>query len=182
MTVHALGDLVPVLGRGAWVAPTATVIGDVVLGDDASVWFGVVARGDVYPIRIGARTNVQDNTVVHVTADRSAATIGDDVTIGHSAIIHGCSVGDRCLVGMGSILLDDAVIEEECFVAAGSLVPPRMRVPARSFVVGRPARVIRRVRDGELEQIREAAAHYVQIARRFAAQLKDASSLAVVKT
>jgi len=171
MTVHALGDLAPKLGRGAWIAPSAAVIGDVVVGDDASLWFGVVARGDVYPIRIGARTNVQDNSVVHVTAGKSAATIGDDVTIGHLALIHGCTVGDRCLVGMGSILLDDAVIEEECFVAAGSLVPPRMRVPARSFVRGRPARVIRPVTEAELTQMRDAAAHYVQVARRFRREL-----------
>lgn len=168
MPVHSLRDLTPTLGRDVFVASNAMVIGDVVVGDDSSVWFGVVVRGDGFPIRIGARTNIQDNSVVHITGGRSATTIGDEVTVGHSVIVHGCTIGDRCLVGMGSIVLDDAVLEDECFVAAGSLVPPRMRVPSRSFVMGRPAKVIRTVKDDELDQIREAASHYVENARDFA--------------
>ncbi|MBS2016170.1 MAG: gamma carbonic anhydrase family protein [Deltaproteobacteria bacterium] len=171
MPVHPLGDLRPALGRDVFVAPSASVIGDVVVGDESSLWFGVVVRGDVFPIRIGARTNIQDNSVVHVTGGRSATTIGDDVTVGHAVIVHGCTIGHRCLVGMGSLVLDDAVIEDECFVAAGSLVPPRMVVPARSFVMGRPAKVIRPVKDDELVQIREASRHYVDNARRFARDL-----------
>ncbi len=171
MPVHALGDLRPTLGRDVFVAPNATVIGDVVIGEASSLWFGVVVRGDVFPIRIGARTNIQDNSVVHVTGGRSKTTIGDDVTIGHLAMVHGCTVGNGCLIGMGSIVLDDAILEDECFVAAGSLVLPRMRVPKRSFLMGRPAKVVRPVKDAELEQMREAATHYVANAASFRMEL-----------
>jgi carbonic anhydrase/acetyltransferase-like protein (isoleucine patch superfamily) len=167
MGLYALGDIVPTLGRDVFVADSAAVIGDVHLGDEASVWFGAVLRGDYFPIRIGARTNVQDNAVVHITADRAATTVGDDVTIGHAAVIHGCTIGNRCLVGMGSIVLDGAVLGEESFVAAGSLVTPGSIVPPRSFVVGSPAKVKRSVEPKELEWIRSAAAVYVGHARDF---------------
>ncbi|CAN5906440.1 gamma carbonic anhydrase family protein [soil metagenome] len=171
MTVFALNGVVPKVGRGVFVAPSASVIGDVVLGDESSVWFGTVLRGDVFPIRIGARTNVQDNAVVHVTGGQAATSVGDDVTIGHMALIHGCTVGNRCLIGMGSVLLDGAVIEDDCLVAAGSLVPPRMRIPSRSLVMGRPAKVIRVLGTADLEHIREAGALYVGYARDFASGL-----------
>ena len=169
--IYALKGLTPTLGRGVFVAPTASVIGDVVIGDESSVWFGAVVRGDVFPIRIGARTNVQDNAVVHVTGGKAATTIGDDVTIGHLALIHGCTIGSHCLIGMGSILLDGAVIEDECLVAAGTLVPPRMRVPARSLVMGSPAKVVRRLGPADLEHIREAGALYVGYSREYAGGL-----------
>ncbi len=124
-------------------------------------------RGDYFPIRVGARTNIQDNAVVHITADTAPTTLGDDVTVGHAAILHGCTIGDRCLVGMGSIVLDGAVIGEESFVAAGSLVSPGTIVPPRSFVIGRPAKVIRRTTDEDLAWIRTAASLYVGYARDF---------------
>jgi carbonic anhydrase/acetyltransferase-like protein (isoleucine patch superfamily) len=171
MAVFALKGVTPILGKGTFVAPTASVIGDVVIGDESSVWFGTVLRGDVFPIRVGARSNVQDNAVVHVTGGKAATTIGDDVTIGHIALIHGCTVGNRCLIGMGSILLDGAVIEDDCLVAAGSLVPPRMRIPARSVVMGRPAKVVRVLDANDLEHIREAGALYVGYARDFVSGL-----------
>ena len=174
MTVYALKGVAPTLGKDTFVAPTASVIGDVVLGDEASVWFGTVLRGDVFPIRIGARTNVQDNAVVHVTGGQARTTIGDDVTIGHMALIHGCTIGNRCLIGMGSILLDGATIEDDCLVAAGSLVPPGMRIPAGSLIMGRPARVLRVLTPSDLEHIREAGALYVGYARDFAAGLTTA--------
>ena len=167
MPIFDLKGVSPKLGRAVFVAPTATVIGDVVIGDESSLWFGTVVRGDVFPIRIGMRTNVQDNAVVHVTGGKAATTIGDDVTVGHLAIVHGCTIGKRCLIGMGSIILDGAVIEDECFVAAGSLVPPGMRVPTRSLVMGRPAKVVRPVETGDLEHIREAAALYAGYARDY---------------
>jgi len=167
MGLYALGDLVPTLGRDVFVADSAAVIGDVHLGDEASVWFGAVLRGDYFPIRVGARTNVQDNVVVHITADQAATTIGDDVTIGHAAVIHGCTIGNRCLIGMGSIVLDGAVVGEDSFVAAGSLVAPGTIVPARSFVLGRPAKVKRPAEPRELEWIRTAAALYAGYARDF---------------
>jgi gamma-carbonic anhydrase len=162
----------PTIGRDVFIAPNATVLGDVVIGESSSVWFGVVLRGDVFPIRIGARTNIQDNSVVHVTGGKSATAIGDDVTVGHLALVHGCTIGNRCLVGMGSVVLDDAVIEDDCFIAAGALIPPRMRIPARSLVMGRPGKVVRTIDQAQLDQIREAASVYVQYARDAMTELK----------
>ena len=169
--IYTLKGKTPTLGRDVFVAPNATVIGDVVLGEESTVWFGTVLRGDVFPIRVGARTNVQDNAVVHVTGGKASTTIGDDVTIGHLALIHGCTVGNRCLIGMGSILLDGAVIEDDCLVAAGTLVPPRMRIPAGSLVMGRPAKVIRALDAADLEHIREAGSLYVGYGRDYAESL-----------
>ncbi|MDB4936670.1 MAG: carbonic anhydrase, family 3 [Labilithrix sp.] len=169
--IYTLAGVTPKLGRGVFVAPNASVIADVVLGDESSVWFGTVLRGDVFPIRVGARTNIQDNAVVHVTGGKAATTIGDDVTIGHLALVHGCTIGARCLIGMGSILLDGVVVEDDCLVAAGSLVPPRMRIPARSLVMGRPAKVVRTLDLGDLEHIREAGALYVGYARGYPGKL-----------
>jgi gamma-carbonic anhydrase len=162
---------VPVLGRDAWIAPTATVIGDVELGDEASVWFGAVLRGDIGAIRIGARTNVQDLACVHMTEGLSATTVGVDVTIGHGAILHGCTIGDRCLIGMGSILLDNCVIGEGSVIAAGTLVPPRMVVPPGSLVRGNPGKVVRPVSEAEAAMGRDGAEHYVAGARRFRAEM-----------
>jgi carbonic anhydrase/acetyltransferase-like protein (isoleucine patch superfamily) len=174
MPLYTYKDVTPALGRDVFIAPNATVIGDVAIGDASSVWFGVVIRGDVFPIRIGARTNVQDNAVIHVTGGKASTTIGDDVTVGHLALLHGCTIGSQCLIGMGSIVLDGAVIEDECFVAAGSLVSPGTRIPARSLAIGRPARVIRKLEDADLADIRTAGALYVQYARDFATDLKRA--------
>jgi gamma-carbonic anhydrase len=172
MPLYSYKGVAPNLGRGVYLAPNATVIGDVVIGDDSSVWFGAVLRGDVFPIRIGARTNVQDNAVVHVTGSKAATTIGDDVTVGHLALIHGATIGNRCLIGMGSIVLDGAIVEDECFIAAGALVPPGMRVPSRSLMVGRPARKARTLNDAELEDIKNAGALYTQYARDFSTDVK----------
>jgi carbonic anhydrase/acetyltransferase-like protein (isoleucine patch superfamily) len=167
MAIYELKGVRPRLGRGVFIADGARVIGDVHLGDGASVWFGAVLRGDYMPIRVGARTNIQDNAVVHITSGESGATIGDDVTVGHSAIVHGCTVGSGCLIGMGSIVLDGAVVGEESFVAAGSLVTPGTIIPPRSFAVGRPARVARAVTERDLATLREAAARYAQYAGEF---------------
>ena len=157
----------PRVGRDVYIAPNATVLGDVELGDESSVWFGVVLRGDVFPIRLGARTNVQDNTVVHVTGGRAATIIGDDVTIGHLALLHGCRIGNRTLIGMGSIVLDNAVVGEECIVASGSLVAPNTQIPPRSLVMGRPAKVVRALNEADLAWIREASSHYVTYGKTF---------------
>jgi carbonic anhydrase/acetyltransferase-like protein (isoleucine patch superfamily) len=157
----------PRLGPSVFVAPGAHVIGDVVLGEAASVWFGAVLRGDYMPIRVGARTNVQDNAVLHITSEEHGTTVGDDVTIGHSAIVHGCTIGHRCLVGMGSTVLDGAVVGDDSFIAAGSLVTPGTIIPPRSFVLGRPAKVARPVSDRDLQGMRIAAERYVAYAREF---------------
>jgi gamma-carbonic anhydrase len=173
MPVYALGKLRPELGREVFVAPNATIVGDVVLGESSSVWYGAVLRGDVMPIRVGARTNIQDNAVVHVTSGKASTSIGDDVTIGHLAIVHGCTVGNACLLGMGSIVLDGAVLEDECFVAAGALVPPKMRAPSRSFLIGRPAKIARTLGEADLVEMRSASALYVQYARDHAMGLRE---------
>lgn len=161
MALYALGDRIPTLAADAFVAETAAVIGDVALGALASVWPSAVLRGDTDPIRIGARSNLQDGAVVHVTAGSAPTTVGDDVTVGHLALLHGCTVGSRVLVGMGAIVLDHAVVGDESFVAAGSLVTPRTVIPPRSFVRGAPAKVVRAIRDEELAWILASSAAYV---------------------
>ncbi|WP_394820545.1 gamma carbonic anhydrase family protein [Pendulispora albinea] len=162
----------PILGPGVYVAPQATVIGKVHLAEAASVWFGAVLRGDVGVIRIGARTNVQDNAVIHVTGGLTDTTVGEDVTIGHLALLHGCTIGDRCLVGMGSIVLDNATIGDECFIGAGTLITPATVIPPRSFVLGRPGKVIRAVTETDLAWIVESGKHYAEYAKRFTTSLK----------
>jgi len=160
----------PVLGRGVFLAETCAVIGDVEIGDETSIWYGTVIRGDVMPIRIGARTSVQDNTVVHVTAGRYGTTIGNDCTIGHGAIIHACTVEDFCLIGMGSVILDGARIGRGSLVGAGALVTPGTDIPPDSLVIGSPAKVKRPINEREREQIVFGAAHYVELTRRYLAE------------
>lgn len=155
--------------RSAFIAPTALVVGDVVLGDGASVWYGAVIRGDVAPIRIGSRTNVQDLCVLHATGGRPGLYLGSEVTVGHRAILHGATIGDRCLIGMGAILLDDCEIGEESLVAAGSVVLEGTRVPPRSFVAGIPAAVKGPIPPRVHALLRDSAATYVELARSHAA-------------
>ncbi len=161
----------PRCGPGAFVAPGAAVIGDVVLGEDASVWFNAVIRGDVFPIRIGDRTNIQDGAILHVTSGVHATTVGDDVTVGHGAIVHGCTIEDRCLIGMGSVILDGAHIGEGSLIAAGAVVPPGMQVPPGSVVMGSPGKIRRQTTDAEKAGFLMSAAHYVELARRHARPL-----------
>ena len=145
----------------AYIDSSAQVIGDVEIGEESSVWMAVVIRGDVNRIHIGRRSNVQDGTVVHVMKDTHATTIGDDVTIGHAAVIHGCTVEDRCLIGMGAILLNGARIGAGSIVAAGTLVVEGMEVPPRSLVMGSPGRVKRALTDAEIAGIQALADRYV---------------------
>ena len=159
----------PQLGEGVFLAETCAVIGDVVVGDQSSIWYGTTLRGDVMPIRIGARTSVQDGPVVHVTSGFSGTEIGSDCTIGHSAIIHACTIEDSCLIGMGSIILDGAHIGRGSLVGAGALVTPGTIIPPGSLVIGSPARVRRPVNDKEREQIDYGAKHYVELARAYLA-------------
>ena len=167
--IRSFGGHQPQLGRGVFLAETCAVIGDVVIGDESSIWYSTVVRGDVMPIRIGARTSIQDAAVIHVTAGRSGTIIGDDCTVGHSAIIHACSVEDSCLIGMGSILLDGVRIGRGSLVGAGALVTPGTDIPPGSLVIGSPARVKRTINDREREQIRDGAVHYVELTRRYLA-------------
>ena len=152
----------PAVHATVFVDASAQVIGDVEIGPESSVWMNVVVRGDVNTIRIGARSNVQDGCVVHVMHDTHPTRIGDDVTIGHGAIVHGCTIGDRVLVGMGAILLNGVEVGDDCIVAAGTLVPERTRIPSRSLVMGSPAKVRRSLTDDEVGSILEYSANYVR--------------------
>jgi len=180
MASYELGTKRPTFGRDVFVADSSAVIADVTLGDESSVWFGAVLRGDYAPIRLGSRTNVQDNAVVHIASHQSPGSadrptlIGDDVTVGHAAILHACTVGARCLVGMGSILLDGVVVGDESFIAAGTLITPNTIIPPRSFVLGRPSKVIRNVTDEEVTSILHSALNYAAFARDFREQCKRA--------
>jgi carbonic anhydrase/acetyltransferase-like protein (isoleucine patch superfamily) len=150
----------PKLGERVYVDASAQVIGDVELGDHASVWMNAVVRGDVNGIRIGRGTNVQDNCVLHVTADHRTE-LAEEVTVGHSVTLHGCRIGSRCLIGIGAIVLNGADVGEESVVAAGSLVPEGMKVPARSLVMGTPAKVRRPVTEEERQGLRRLAEDYL---------------------
>ncbi len=162
-------DTTPTLGRDVFVADTARVIGDVHLGDEVNVWYGTVVRGDVHHIRVGARTNLQDNSVVHVTSGRHPTHIGAEVTVGHRAVIHGCTIEDRALIGMGAVVMDGAVVGQEAMVGAGALVTPGTVIPPRTLAVGSPARVKRPLTDDEVASLRRSAAHYVTLAARYVA-------------
>jgi gamma-carbonic anhydrase len=159
--IRAYKGIRPSLGPRAWVDPSAQVIGDVALGEDASVWMTSVVRGDVNRIRIGARTNVQDACVLHVTAQHPT-TLAEDVTVGHSVTLHGCTIGRLCLIGIGAIVLNGAVVGEESIVAAGALVPEGMLVPPGSVVMGSPAKVRRAVTEEERAGLRRYAENYVR--------------------
>lgn len=157
----------PKLHESVFVAPGVRIIGDVEIGAESSVWFNTVIRGDVHWIRIGKQTNVQDGTVLHVTEGQNPLLIGNSVTIGHMAMLHGCTVKDFALIGIGSIILDGAVIGKEAFIGAGSLVPPNMIVPPRVLCLGRPAKPVRDLREDELEGLRKSAEHYAEHARTY---------------
>ena len=153
--------VLPRVHSTAFVDDSAQVIGDVEIGEESSVWMTVVIRGDVHRIRIGRRSNLQDGTVVHVMNRTHPTTVGDHVTIGHAALLHGCTIEDRCLIGMGAILLNGAHIGTGSVVAAGALVVEEMKVPPRSLVMGSPAKVKRQVTDAEFENIQALADRYV---------------------
>ncbi|MEZ4698748.1 MAG: gamma carbonic anhydrase family protein [Rhodothermales bacterium] len=159
--LHPFRGIVPTVPASAYLAPSADVIGDVVLGPFCSVWFNATIRGDVNTIRIGAETNIQDNAVVHVTGKTGPTYIGNRVTVGHSAIVHGCTVEDRVLIGMGAIILDQAVIGAGSIVGAGALVTGRTLVPPGSLVYGNPARVIRSLTEEEIASIDVYADKYL---------------------
>jgi carbonic anhydrase/acetyltransferase-like protein (isoleucine patch superfamily) len=152
----------PVVHRTAYVDASAQVIGDVEIGADSSIWMNAVVRGDVNSIRIGQRSNVQDGTVVHVMHETHPTRIGDDVTIGHAAVVHGCTVGNRVLVGMGATILNGAVIGDDTIIAAGSLVTEGSVIPSRSLVMGSPGKVRRTLSDADVASILEYAANYVR--------------------
>ena len=166
----------PRLAPDAFAAPGATLIGDVELGAQASVWFGCVVRGDVQRVRIGARTNFQDGGIIHVSREGLATLIGVEVTIGHGCIVHACTLEDRAFVGMGSVILDGALVASEGMLGAGSLLPPGKRVGSRELWLGRPARFVRLVSDEERAVLDEQNRHYVELAAEYRVALARPAS------
>ena len=156
----------PVIHPAAWVAPTAAVIGQVTIGEGSNVWYHCVLRGDTNTITIGARTNIQDGTIVHVNAGRQCTTIGDDVTVGHAAIIHACTLMNRAFVGMGATVLDEAVIEEGGVLAAGSVLPPGKRIGAMELWMGNPAKLVQVLTPERRAGFDRTAGHYVELSGR----------------
>jgi carbonic anhydrase/acetyltransferase-like protein (isoleucine patch superfamily) len=173
LNIRSYNGTAPQLGERVYIDPRATVIGNVQLGDDVSVWPGAVARGDMHSIKVGHRSNVQDNAILHIThaseynPDGWPLTIGDDVVIGHSAVLHGCTVGDRVLVGIGSIVNDGAVVEDEVIIGAGCLVPPGKRLTSGFVYVGNPCRQLRSTTDEERKFFKYSAANYVKLKNQY---------------
>lgn len=172
MSSEPFREFSPRVHGTAWVHPSAQLLGDVELSEEVNVWPLTVLRGDCGTIRIGPRTNVQDGTIAHATAGFSETTIGADCTIGHRVILHGCTVGDRCLIGMGSVLLDGCVIGAGSFVAAGSLVTPGKVFEPGSFIVGSPAKRVREVRESDLAMIENANKVYLELVKEYRAARK----------
>lgn len=170
-------DIAPTLGARVYVDDRATIIGDVTIGDDSSVWPNTTIRGDMHRIRIGARTSVQDNSVLHITHASDfnpngwPLTIGDEVTIGHSAVLHGCSIGNRILIGIGAIVMDGAVIEDEIIVGAGCMVPPGKRLASGYVYVGNPAKQLRALSDKERDFFKYTSGNYVKLKDEYLADL-----------
>src|SRR5215470_10121826 len=165
----ALNGVAPVVDPSAYVQSSARVIGDVHIGSESSVWFHAVIRGDGHHVRIGARTNIQDNATIHVTTARHPTLIGDDVTVGHNAVLHGCTIGSRCLIGIGAIVLDRCAIGDDCLIGAGALLTPGTTVEAGQLVLGNPARVVRPITEAERQHLVRSAAGYVANAARYRA-------------
>jgi carbonic anhydrase/acetyltransferase-like protein (isoleucine patch superfamily) len=172
MAVYQLGELSPDIAASAWVADSARVIGQVSLGDDASVWYGVVIRGDTERIAIGRGSNIQDNSVVHADAG-FPVSVGEGVTVGHQAMLHGCTIGDHSLIGIQAVVLNGAKIGRHCLVGAGALVTEGQSFPDGSLILGTPARVVRQLSPEQMQGLEKSAAHYVENARRYRAGLKE---------
>jgi carbonic anhydrase/acetyltransferase-like protein (isoleucine patch superfamily) len=169
MTGHILPyqGTVPTIAEEAFIAPNATIIGDVMIGAESGIWFNCLLRGDVNEIRVGERTNIQDGTIVHVSGQGQGTYIGDDITIGHMALIHACTLQDGCFIGMKATIMDDAIVESGAMVAAGALVTPGKRVPAGQLWVGSPARYLRDLGPSDLQMMRYTSPNYVKLAHRY---------------
>jgi carbonic anhydrase/acetyltransferase-like protein (isoleucine patch superfamily) len=167
--LHVYKNITPTIGEKTWIAPSADVIGDVSCGENCSIWFGCVVRGDVHYIQIGNRVNIQDLSMIHVThykkedkSDGNPTIIGDDVTIGHRVMLHGCTIEKACLIGMSATILDGAVIGKESIVGAGSLVTKNKIFPPRSLIMGSPAKIVRALNDDEIKELYASASRYVE--------------------
>ncbi|MBT3238137.1 MAG: gamma carbonic anhydrase family protein [Rhodospirillaceae bacterium] len=163
----------PSISDDAFIAPNATIIGDVEIGPDTGIWFNCVIRGDVNEIRIGARTNIQDGTIIHVASQSQGTYIGDDITIGHMALIHACTLEDGCFIGMQATVMDGAHIEAGAMVAAGALVTPGKRIGGGQLWAGSPARMVRELNENDLKIMQYTAPHYVELARQYISEIGD---------
>ena len=174
-------DIHPHIHPSAFVESSARIVGDVTLGPEVSIWYYAVLRGDVGSIKIGARSNIQDQAVCHCTRGKYALTLGEDVSVGHQAILHGCTIGDRVLVGMGAIVMDGAEIGNDCLIGAGTLISPGTIIPPGSLVIGSPGRVKRPLRDDELAYLKKSSANYVGYASAYReAWKRKAEGLALI--
>ena len=176
-TLRPYNNIFPILGNAVYIDPFSSIIGAVDLADDVSIWPMCVLRGDVNTIKVGERTNIQDGSVLHVarkgeaSIDGYSLTIGDDVTVGHKAMLHACQIGDRVLIGMGSIVLDNATIEDDVMLGAGSLVPPNKRLESGYLYIGSPAKAVRKLTIEEFAFLKRSAAHYVKLKDEYIAQI-----------
>ncbi len=172
--IHKFKDITPRVEEGSWIAPSADIIGEVTIGKDCSIWFGCVMRGDVHYISIGDRTNIQDLSMIHVThyknGDKSTGNptiVGNNVTVGHRVMLHGCTIEDACLIGMSATILDGAVIGKESIVGAGALVTKNKVFPPRSLIVGSPAKVVRELNDEEVAELYASAERYMEFKKDY---------------
>lgn len=166
----------PYIPESCFVAPDAWVTGDVTLADEVSIFFGAVLRGDILPIRIGARTNLQEQVVVHTSGNAPPVEIDDEVTVGHRAIIHSARIERRCIVGMGAVVLDGAVVGEESMIGAQTVVPMNMQIPPRSLVVGVPGKIKRELRDEEIAHLAQSASHYATVGQEYRTHFRSMES------
>ncbi|MBI1208772.1 MAG: gamma carbonic anhydrase family protein [Azospirillum sp.] len=171
--ILAYRSILPTIDGSAFIADTATVIGDVVIGAESSIWFGCLVRGDVNIVRIGARTNIQDGTIIHVSSTLQGTLIGDDITVGHGAILHACTLESGCFIGMQACVMDGAHVESGAMVAAGALVTPGKRIKAGQLWAGRPAKHIRDLSQADLKEFPVSAARYVALAKDYLAARKE---------
>jgi carbonic anhydrase/acetyltransferase-like protein (isoleucine patch superfamily) len=167
----------PEIHETAFIAPSADIIGEVAIGEASSVWFQVVIRGDVMPIKIGSRTNIQDHSMLHCTRRKASLAIGDEVTVGHRVMLHGCQVGNRVLIGMGAILMDHVEVGDDCIIGAGALLTQGMKVPPRSLVFGSPAKVVRELKVEEIEFLKKSAENYVGDSREYRSYVQGPTRL-----
>lgn len=165
--IKSFKNTMPKIEASAFLAENAVIIGDCEIGDESSIWYNCVLRGDVNDIKIGKRSNIQDGTVIHVSSTTQGTYIGDDVTVGHMALLHACTIGDRAFIGMQACVMDDAIVEEEAMVAAGALVTPGKRIPSRQLWGGRPAKFMRHLTEEEIEFLRVSASRYVRLSREY---------------
>jgi carbonic anhydrase/acetyltransferase-like protein (isoleucine patch superfamily) len=165
----ALDGVAPRVEPSAYIHSSASIVGDVQVGAQSSVWFHVVIRGDGHHVHIGERTNIQDNSTIHVTTGRNPTLLGDDVTVGHNVVLHGCTIGHRCLIGIGAIVLDRCVIGDECLIGAGALVTPGTILEPGWLLLGNPAKPVRPITEGEREHLRQSARNYVANGARYRA-------------